>query len=68
VVAQELNYNAACLAALYNERAYLKAIDQQYGEKNSCSIELYLLAFSGLLIYPNERKNNIEGTPSVMFK
>ena len=61
VVSQELKYHPACLAALYNrKRAYLKAIGQEHSEESSCSKEAYPLAFSELLIYINESKNNRE--------
>ena len=69
VVAQELKYYPACLAALYNrKRAYLKAIGQEHSDASSCSKEAYPLAFSELLIYINETKSNREGTSPVMFK
>ena len=69
VVAQELKYHPACLAALYNrKRAYLKAIGQEHSDESSCSKEAYPLAFSELLIYINETKSNREGTSSVVFK
>ena len=61
VVAQKLKYHPACLEALYNrKRAYLKAIGQEHSEESSCSKEAYPLAFSELLIYINESKNNRE--------
>jgi len=69
VVAQELKYHPACLAALYNrKRAYLKAIDQEHSDETSCSKEAHPLAFSELLVYINETKHNREGTSLVMFK
>ena len=69
VVAQELKYHPACLAALYNrKRAYLKAIGQEHSGESSCNKEAYPLAFSELLIYINESKNNREGTSPVTFR
>ena len=60
VVAQELKYHTACLAALYNkEKAHLSRTASSK-EQNS-SPDVYPLAFSELITYMTEAKLNSEG-------
>ncbi len=63
VVAQELKYHAACLAALYNkEKSHLSRNANSIEEE--CFSNIYPLVFSELLTYMTEAKLNSE-KPSV---
>ena len=69
VVAQELKYHPLCLVGLYNiESPHLKSLSDKQS-KHNCPVKgANRLAFSELVTYINETKNNSESTTLVVFR
>ena len=67
VIAQELKYHPACLVALYNEeRPYLKEKEQEKAQEHWK--EAYPIAFSKLVTYISEMKNDSDSRDPLIFK